>query len=357
MKILAVDDDEIILELLQATMAAAGFDDVTTVTSGAEALNALANSSQQYDCLLLDIQMPEMDGIELCDHIRAIPVYEKTPIIMITAMSDRGYVDRAFQAGASDYVTKPFDVLELGTRVKLAKRLSDERQNTEDSIFANETLKEQLSEAYSFDLAESIPIKGIKGVLEHNAFDNYLLQLARGSLSHSKLFAFKIADVESLYASALPSEFVNSLTDIAEAISDNLEGSSFFLSYRGNGVFGGISHSPAQITPQEMEASVRSSIKEMELCYNDGEPLDVDLRIGEFVSPGYFSNTRPLQLLWQAIDSAESQPSPRIAQSGFEQSPEDEEQPGFEQSPEDTDLTSPTWLSGFRRQTCLGKGN
>ncbi len=122
MKILAVDDDEILLELLAATLQMLGYAEVTTAGSASDALQIIGAEKQPFDCLLFDIQMPEMDGIQLCSIVKSMEPYKQVPVIMITAMTDRSFVDRAFAAGAVDYVTKPFDELELGTRLRIAER-------------------------------------------------------------------------------------------------------------------------------------------------------------------------------------------------------------------------------------------
>ena len=94
MKILAVDDEPFILELLPMLAAKSGFPDVTTAHSGDLALETLVQASAPFDCLLLDINMPGMDGIELCSRVRQLDRYEKTPILMLTAMSERDHRPR-----------------------------------------------------------------------------------------------------------------------------------------------------------------------------------------------------------------------------------------------------------------------
>ena len=125
MRILSVDDDPIILELLVAVLASMGHTEVTTAESAVEAFEIIKNDPEPFDCFLLDIQMPEIDGIQLCKSLRFIPEYKRTPILMITAMSDKAYIERAFASGATDYVTKPFDIVELGARIKVAESLVD----------------------------------------------------------------------------------------------------------------------------------------------------------------------------------------------------------------------------------------
>lgn len=120
-RILAVDDDPFIRELLPKVAARVGCPDVTVAGSGRRALALIAAQPRRFDCLLLDISMPDMDGITLCARIRAQPGYHSTPIIMLTAMTDTDHLQRAFAAGATDYTTKPFDIIDLGARLATSR--------------------------------------------------------------------------------------------------------------------------------------------------------------------------------------------------------------------------------------------
>jgi len=93
MKILVVDDDEVIRHILVETLAISGFPDVTVAESGKEALEIVASTKTPFNCLLLDIQMPDMDGISLCRALRSTPGYSRAPIIMVTAMTEKRYID------------------------------------------------------------------------------------------------------------------------------------------------------------------------------------------------------------------------------------------------------------------------
>ena len=118
-RILVADDDADIRKLVTFKMTQEGYD-VTTASDGDEAY-ALATGTP-YDLLLLDWQMPGRTGVELCEALRARPEYSRTPIIMLTARSLETDLERAFDIGATGYVTKPFRARELAMRVKAALR-------------------------------------------------------------------------------------------------------------------------------------------------------------------------------------------------------------------------------------------
>jgi adenylate cyclase len=117
--VLAVDDQPANLRLLEAVLSPRGYD-VRTAGSGTEALDALAE--EDVDLVLLDIVMPGMDGYEVCRAIRADERLAFLPVVMITA-SDNQERLKALEAGADDFVAKPFDKAELLARVASLARV------------------------------------------------------------------------------------------------------------------------------------------------------------------------------------------------------------------------------------------
>ena len=118
-RILVVDDKPENVRLLDAVLSPRGYT-VDTAGSGAEALERL--TTQPPDLVLLDVEMPEIDGYEVCRRIRAMPETEVLPVIMITA-SGRDEKRHALDAGADDFVMKPFDQAELLARVRSLVRI------------------------------------------------------------------------------------------------------------------------------------------------------------------------------------------------------------------------------------------
>ena len=109
-RILVVDDVSANVKLLEARLTAEYFD-VVTAMSGPEAL-AICRSAQ-CDIVLLDVMMPEMDGFETTRRIREMPLFQRVPIIALTAKAMKGDREKCIEAGASDYITKPVDVEQL----------------------------------------------------------------------------------------------------------------------------------------------------------------------------------------------------------------------------------------------------
>ena len=120
MKVLMVDDDPIFLDFLENELSDIGTYDVTRAESGVEAIDIVLNSKEPFDCFLLDIDMPRIDGIELCQMLRGQPSTSGTPIIMVTRLRDIQMMDKAFAAGATDYINKPLVPSELRGRMQMA---------------------------------------------------------------------------------------------------------------------------------------------------------------------------------------------------------------------------------------------
>lgn len=105
-RLLFVDDDPILREFAQVNLASAAAD-VDVAADGVEALEALSRC--KYDLLLVDLDMPRMDGFELLAYLRADPVTAHLPIVVETGREDVEAIDRAFRAGATAFVTKPLN--------------------------------------------------------------------------------------------------------------------------------------------------------------------------------------------------------------------------------------------------------
>ena len=114
-KILIVDDDLTITELMKALMTMEGHEP-TVVNDSTKAL-AVAGSFKP-DLITLDLMMPGISGFDLCTLLQKDPKLASVPILIVTARDDPGSKERAIQAGAKDYLTKPFGINDLLQKIK-----------------------------------------------------------------------------------------------------------------------------------------------------------------------------------------------------------------------------------------------
>lgn len=120
-KVLIVDDDIVACETL-ASLLTSDYYELFISHSGKEALEQA--EIVKPDLILLDLMMPEMDGFEVCQRIRENPRISNIPIIMVTALDDRESKLRGIEVGADDYISKPYDRLELRLRIKTITKLN-----------------------------------------------------------------------------------------------------------------------------------------------------------------------------------------------------------------------------------------
>ncbi len=116
-KILVVDDEADIVSTIQYRLKSCEFE-VITAKNGKEGLDKAAN--EKPDLILLDINMPVMDGHEMLERLRRRPNLRGIPVIMLTAYSDRRDICKAADLDIADYVTKPFDFVELMEKISNA---------------------------------------------------------------------------------------------------------------------------------------------------------------------------------------------------------------------------------------------
>ena len=138
--VLVVDDDTTILFLAKQYLSKAGFS-VEIAENGKIALTVL--EKKKPDIVLLDVQMPEMNGFDTCAKIREKPDTKHTPVLMVTGLDDYESIDKAYEAGATDFFTKPINWLLLEHRIRYMLRLS---RTEEELRSAREELEQRVEE-------------------------------------------------------------------------------------------------------------------------------------------------------------------------------------------------------------------
>ena len=307
--VLAVDDEESILELLQTALNALGTYEVTTALSVDKAMAEMEKADTPFDCLLLDIQMPQKNGVDFCRDLRQMPDYEKTPIIMLTAMSERDHIDRAFSAGATDYLTKPFDFLELRSRMGTAAMLIEEQSRARSSIEVAKKLRNELDTKPQFSLEDPLAIEHVDNVLGYAEFENYVIQLSQAKLFNSFATGVKIANAKQLYDKLPSSAFRQLLHTVAQGLSDLTAKDANMISYRGNGLFLAISHRRNNALHPGADLQLNQVVAK--LLDRKAHQIQVQMVVGEAASMRSITKYGALYALNKAMEQVES----RVLQS------------------------------------------
>lgn len=182
MAIVIVDDTVFSLEVIKAFLKSAGYLDVLTVKSARELYQLVDGYSDsgivEIDLILMDIIMPEIDGIEACRNIKKREWLADVPVIMVTATTEKDNLQQAFSAGAMDFIKKPLERVELLSRVRSALRLKHEtaRRKARETELLEVTRQLQAAN----ELLQNLSLlDGLTGISNRRHFDQELLQESR----------------------------------------------------------------------------------------------------------------------------------------------------------------------------------
>jgi sigma-B regulation protein RsbU (phosphoserine phosphatase) len=148
MRILIAEDEPISRRLLETTLTKAGHD-VAATEDGTKALDSI--QKEVPDILITDWMMPELDGLELCRRLRKLELPSYVYVIVLTALTQKENITQGLDAGADDYVTKPFERTELLARVRAGQRVIQLEKSLRER---NEEISEALAQ-----------VKQLKGLL------------------------------------------------------------------------------------------------------------------------------------------------------------------------------------------------
>lgn len=312
MRFLAVDDDPTFLDVLRNFMEAQGEHRLCTAQSGQEALELVQKAPGLHDGFLLDIFMPGMNGIELCQRLRAMVAFRHVPIIMLTVASQRHMIDDAFVAGATDYLLKPLDARELDARLTMAVRLHEKLQH----VGTPEGRAHQGDSRYPrvIDYDAPMVLRGVEHEITYQALGNYLVTLDRRGLIAHAVFAVHFESASQVYVRADATGFVEALGEVARSISSALEGHKFIFAYAGAGDFVVVALRPWEIDRFALEAHMNASLAKLSgISAVKGLPAP-QVRVGHDMRNGLFTERSAQGVLQQAIRSARSAAMPTVSQ-------------------------------------------
>ena len=164
-KVLIVEDEKDILQLVKLYLEKEGYRTVTAST-GSEGLAQVR--SEKPDLLVLDLMLPEIDGLEICKRLRSAPDTAMLPIIMLTAKAEESDTIIGLELGADDYVTKPFSPKTLVARVKALFRRLERKPEDGPTRFIYDTLILDLTRHEVTVKGKEVPLTAKEfGLLEH----------------------------------------------------------------------------------------------------------------------------------------------------------------------------------------------
>lgn len=304
LRYLAVDDDPAFHLVLTQMMRQLGYQAPVCATSAIEALDRLADPQAHFDAILLDIQMPGMDGIEACQHIRAMPRHRETPIMMVTTLNGRTYVDQAFAVGATDYLTKPIDRIELQARLSMLDRLVKERALAKSLMYAMESMGDLPGVGFDFD--DAVPLPKGDLLIDYLALQNHLLTLSRLKLHSHMAMAFQVTGASVLFYRLNRMEYLDYMADVGSAIGAALKRHGFLLAHGGSGEFICVLNRTQPIDSLEIEQEIASELMACSASYDSlGLPVPT-VRAGATVHSGLFSPSAVKTMLARARASVRS---------------------------------------------------
>jgi diguanylate cyclase (GGDEF)-like protein len=184
-KILVVDDVPVNVQLLTTYLTSVGYH-VITARDGQEALTKV--SASQPDLILLDVMMPKLNGFEVCERIKKDPVTRIIPVIMVTALNEIEDKIKATEAGADDFISKPFNKLELLTRVKSLLRIKQLHDELNAKVRELEQARERLRQLAITD--------GLTGLYNHRYFKEHLEQELNRARRHQLRVSVVMIDID-----------------------------------------------------------------------------------------------------------------------------------------------------------------
>jgi predicted signal transduction protein with EAL and GGDEF domain len=184
--VLVVDDDAGGRRLTRATLAKAGFA-VSEAGDGRAALEAMRE--RMPNLVLLDVSMPVMDGFTACAELRRLPGGERVPVVMMTGLDDTASIERAFEAGATDFITKPINWAVLPHRVRYMMRASAAINELQQSIVRRQEAEAQIRHLAYFDPLTGLPNR----LLFVEQLERALAQAAR----HGRRVAIMFVDLDN----------------------------------------------------------------------------------------------------------------------------------------------------------------
>jgi len=279
-KILVVDDIPVNIQLLQAFLATQSYK-TFIARNGEEALQQA--DKIEPDLILLDVMMPKMNGFETCRRLKLSEKAKYTPVIMVTALNEIESKIKGIEAGADDFISKPFNKLELLARVKSLLRVKTLHDQLQEKILQLEGAKERLRELAVTD--------GLTGLANYRHFKDVLQLEIKRAERHKSLLSLIMFDIDNFknYNDTnghLAGDKV--LQSIGALVSNNIRKIDLAARYGGE-EFAVILPNTAQANARFVADKVRLLIEKHHFQFQENQPsgnITVSVGVASYPSSG-----------------------------------------------------------------------
>jgi len=286
LRVLSIEDDLIMQDMIAATLATKGGYRVDFADTGAQGLTMLTEGLRKFDCLLIDVNLPDMTGIEFTEKARALRGYDETPMIVVTKSDDEATIVDAFCAGATDFLAKPFVPSELIARLSVA-----------------EPQMRAKSACLPAPRRQTLPaLPGLTGQAYRSSevFLNFLHSLDPGQVRKTTLLAVDHLAARDMAASHSEPEGI--LPAIVSALSRVFDGRLVICtSMTDHQVVAALSARPSE-TPLMLTHRL---VEQIQASHRNAGGWTPGLIVGNPITPSMFFADEPLRLLERALLSVE----------------------------------------------------
>ncbi len=298
MRILAIDDEPIFCDLLRTRLEQLGYRDVETAFTGPEALQIAAAKTKPVECFIVDIRMMPMDGIELVRKLRAIPHHQATPIVMLSALTDKASIDAAFMAGANDYITKPLEMVELKIRLEMARNILAERAQAR--LLHEHVLKQEaiLFPTAAFD--GEIILDDVEGAVSLVSMENFLLKQGNLRLRQTSAICVNLPMAETYFKMMASTYYAVLIGDMAQAVSRALSAFPHMLTCPGSGDIVALLLDQPNVDCARIEENLTQELEALRLRYDAIDMTLPRVTVGTPVRTGLFRMQCPTSLIDRA---------------------------------------------------------
>lgn len=261
-RILVVDDNTENIRVIGSILRQQGYN-AGFAMDGQQALDILKGSFEEFDLMLLDVNMPGMNGFEVCREIRLMERFDELPVIFLTANTETAQIVEGFSSGGQDYVTKPFQTDELLARISthlelrekraLLKQMNEQlndkvRERTRDLEEANQKLETAYDELRKLDESKAVflrlisheintPLNGVIGfadfLKEQLVSSEYFIMIEKLSESAHRLNDFAQSSLIITRMRTMPEEYKKEEIDLRGMVEDVLTGNRDRIDKKG----------------------------------------------------------------------------------------------------------------------------